>query len=254
MKFTYKAYRDLLALLQEQGYALRSYHDYKGAPRCAILRHDIDNSLERAVELAELEAEGGARSTYFVLLRTDFYNPASKRSLRALRRILALGHEIGLHFDEASYDPPLGSEQVDRQIIQEAKLLSELLEVPVSSVSMHRPSKATLEADYNIPGIVNSYGSTFFHGFKYLSDSRCHWREPVEDIILSGRYDRLHILTHAIWYHEDEKDIVKTVGKFIRSASQERYLQMAENIKNIDEIFGGGDPLGDICRETGGIV
>lgn len=27
------------------------------------------------------------------------------------------------------------------------------------------------------------------------------------DIIRSGEYDRLHILTHAFWYHEKEEDI-----------------------------------------------
>ena len=102
---------------------------------------------------------------------------------------------------------------------------------------MHRPSKATLEADYCIPGIVNSYGKTFFHDFKYLSDSRRRWREPVLDIIRSGEYDRLHILTHAFWYHEEEKDISHTVGDFIRSATQERYCQMAENITELVAIL-----------------
>lgn len=239
MKFTYEAYRGLLALLREQGYALRNYHNYEDSPRCAILRHDIDTSLDQAVKLAELETEEGIRSTWFVLLRTDFYNPASKRSLRTLRHIQALGHEIGLHFDEASYDHVLEKDEVIQCIMQEVKLLSELLETPVSCVSMHRPSRVTLEADYAIPGIVNSYGRTFFRGFKYLSDSRCHWREPVEDIIRSGKYNRLHILTHAFWYHEEEQDIAQTVGSFICAASWERRCQVTETITGIDAVLGG---------------
>lgn len=102
---------------------------------------------------------------------------------------------------------------------------------------MHRPSKSTLEADYAIPGIVNSYGKTFFHDFKYLSDSRRRWREPVEDIIRAGEYDRLHILTHAFWYHEEEEEISRTVGDFIRSANRERWRQMAENITDLPAIM-----------------
>lgn len=102
---------------------------------------------------------------------------------------------------------------------------------------MHRPSRETLEADYDIPGIVNSYGKTFFHDFKYLSDSRRRWREPVEDIIRSGEHDRLHILTHAFWYHEEEEDISQTVGEFIRSANRERYAQMMENITDLPSIL-----------------
>lgn len=215
MKFTYHAYSDLLELLKINGYTFCDYHNYKEALRCVILRHDIDTSLEQAVRLAELEAERGVTSTYFVLLRTDFYNPASQRSQKQLRRILDLGHEIGLHFDEVSYGRTLTGEETVQCVIKECGLLSALLETEVSSVSMHRPSKATLEGDLQIPGIVNSYGRTFFHDFKYLSDSRRRWREPVLDIIRSGEYDRLHILTHAFWYHGQEQDITQTVGAFV---------------------------------------
>lgn len=102
---------------------------------------------------------------------------------------------------------------------------------------MHRPSRATLEADLHIPGIVNSYGKTFFQDFKYLSDSRRRWREPVLDIIRSGSYARLHILTHTFWYHEDDWDISQTVGAFVRSANRERWRQMAENITDMDAIL-----------------
>lgn len=237
MNFTYAAYQDLLSLLREGGYAVRGYHDYETVPRCVILRHDIDNSLPQAVRLAELEAEAGVRSTYYVLLRTDFYNVFSKSGQKALARIRSLGHEIGLHFDEASYVPALKADEIVQGVIKECELLSALLETEVSTVSMHRPSKTTLEADYDIPGIVNSYGKTFFHNFKYLSDSRRRWREPVEEIIRSGEHARLHILTHAFWYHDEEEDISQTVGNFIRSANRERYAQMMENITDIDTIL-----------------
>lgn len=243
MEFTYQAYRALLSLLREQGYAFRSYHDYESASRCVILRHDIDQSLSQAVRLAELEAEEGVRSTWFVLLRTDFYNAFSKAGTEALRRIRSLGHEIGLHFDEASYAPALEPDEVVQSIIKECGLLSALLETEVSTVSMHRPSKSTLEADFRIPGIVNSYGKTFFRDFKYLSDSRRRWREPVLDIIRSGEFDRLHILTHAFWYHETEKDLTQTAGDFIRLANRERYRQMAENITDMESILKEEDIL-----------
>jgi len=241
--FTYRAYRAMLELLSEKRYVFQSYHNYENSPRCVILRHDIDNSLSRAVRLAELEAEEGVHSTWFVLLRTDFYNPASKAGMAALRRIQALGHEIGLHFDEAAYVPALGPDEIVQSIIKECGLLSALLETRVSSVSMHRPSRATLAADYRVPGVLNSYGRTFFHDFKYLSDSRRRWREPVEEIIRSGEYDRLHILTHAFWYHEQDVDITQAVGNYVRSANRERYRQMAENISDIESILREDEAL-----------
>ena len=238
----------LLALLRQGGYAFTGYHDYQSHPRCVILRHDIDNSLPQALRLAEIEAEEGVKSTWFVLLRTDFYNPASAASQRILRRIRELGHEIGLHFDEMAYACEGGAEtctgvSTEELIVHEANILADICGCPITTVSMHRPSKATLEADLEIPGMVNSYGKTFFHDFKYLSDSRHRWREPVEDIIRGGEYDRLHILTHAFWYHQQEEPIEVTVRRFISSANQERYRQMEENITDLASIMGGGAAL-----------
>ena len=102
---------------------------------------------------------------------------------------------------------------------------------------MHRPSKATLEADYRIPGVVNSYGKTFFREFKYLSDSRQRWREPVLDIVRSGAYNRLHILTHAFWYHETERSLRESVRGFVSSANRERWKQLEENFTDLGSIF-----------------
>lgn len=232
--FSYRGYEELILTLRESGYCFTDYHDYSQYPRCVILRHDIDNSIERAVALAELEARSDVSSTYFVLLTSDFYNPASKKSLEGLRHIQQLGHEIGLHFDEMAYDH---LEDVPAAVVKEADILTEIIGSPVTAVSMHRPSSGTLEADYKIPGIINSYGKVFFKEFKYLSDSRRHWREPVLDIIESGQYDRLHILTHAIWYNEVEEDIHDSIRKFVCSANLERYYQEKENIKDIGSIL-----------------
>ena len=63
----------------------------------------------------------------------------------------------------------------------------------------------------------------------------------MEDIIRGGKYDRLHILTHAFWYHEREQDITESVGTFIRSANAERYEQMMENITDLPSILPKGE-------------
>lgn len=234
MQFTYPAYRELLKQLQDHGYDFSTYHNYEKSDRCVILRHDIDNCIEAAIPMGRIEAECGAPSTFFVLLTSDFYNPASQKSLTLLRQLQAMGHEIGLHFDEVAYgetDIP-----VETLIRREADILADILGTPVTSVSMHRPSKKTLESDLQIPDLVNSYGKTFFHDFKYLSDSRCRWREPVMDIVQSEEYTRLHILTHAIWYHDEAQGIEETVKNFILRANRERYMQMMHNITDLNSI------------------
>lgn len=237
MRFDYKSYCQMLDDLKKGDYRVVNYHDYKAYERCVILRHDIDFSLSSAVQMAELEASQGVHSTYFVLVTSDFYNVASASSLRALHRIQELGHEVGLHFDEVAYGE-ISEEMCIQKILEEKNILSTLLGTDVTTVSMHRPSKRTLESDLHIPGMINSYGKEFFHGFKYVSDSRRRWREPVDEIIADGSYERLHILTHAFWYHETEEPIEESVGRFIRSANVERYHQMADNITDLSSIMG----------------
>ena len=236
MQFTYAAYRELIALLKAQNYRFCGYFDHEGADKRISLRHDIDYSMERAFKLAQVEQEEGVRSTYFALLRTDFYNPASKHMTDMLQQIRGMGHEVGLHFDEVAYEG-CSAEELPGLIRREAKLLGDICGFPIRCLSMHRPNRLTLEKDLQVEGLVNSYGQEFFRDSKYLSDSRRNWREPVLDIIRSGQYDKLHILTHAFWYGDEEETISDAVGRFVRSANLERYDQMAENIRSIEDIL-----------------
>lgn len=194
-----------------------------------IFRHDVDADLGKAVRLAALEAELGISSTYFILLTSDFYNVYSRSSYEALREIQNCGHELGLHFDETRYDGIAGNrEDMTRQIQREARLLQDVAGAEVSTVSMHIPSKQTLEMDLQIPGMVNSYGKTFFHEFKYLSDSMRRWREPVLDIIQSRKYEKLHILTHAFWYNEQEMDLRQSVFSYAAAGEAYRHTLMRD--------------------------
>lgn len=238
MEFTYNAYRKLLDKLKNHGYQVAGYKNWQETKRCVILRHDIDSDIDKAARLAALERDGGVASTYFVLLTSDIYNVFSKKSGDGLKRIIAEGHTIGLHFDEVRYPEILGDvEAIKEKVLEEADLLSKAVGSKVDTVSMHRPSKLVLEADMEIPGMTNSYGQTYFKEFKYLSDSRRRWREPVEEIIESEEYERLHILTHAFWYEEKERDIHETVSYFINSGNYARYQTVKANITDLDSIM-----------------
>lgn len=235
MEFTYKSYENLLLLLRQYNYSFKTYHAWQKNDRCAILRHDIDQSVDNAVAMAELEAKVGVVSTYFVLLTSEFYNVAAQNTLAGLHKIYNMGHKIGLHFDETVYLQK--NKDMEKLILQEANILSKICDFPIKTVSMHRPSKDTLESNLEIAGIVNSYGQAFLHDFKYLSDSRRRWREPVEEIIKSGKYDRLHILTHAFWYHEKEETLEDTVKEFINNGNKARYCTMKNNIVDLPSIM-----------------
>lgn len=237
--FTYDWYRHLIELLIQNGYTNIEYNssfDKFDKERAFILRHDIDNSISKAIPIAKIEKELNVKSTFFVLLTSDFYNIASKKNIQLLNEIVGLGHGIGLHFDEVSYNDDQ-KDDIPTLIKRECQIMESILNVPITSVSMHRPSKNTLNANYSISGIINSYGNRFFNEYKYLSDSRCRWREPIIDIIESQKYEKLHILTHPFWYNETQMSIKETLYKFISDASSERYETEKENITDLDSIL-----------------
>ena len=68
-----------------------------------ILRHDVDLDIYPAYKMALLENEIGVKSTFFILLNAQSYNPLSINNKNILREISSLGFEIGLHFDPTNY-------------------------------------------------------------------------------------------------------------------------------------------------------
>lgn len=237
MDFTYHAYEDLLNKLRDSGYAFSDYRDWNDKPRPVILRHDIDFDIGKAVLLAGIENRMRVKSTYFVLLTSDFYNPFSKEANEGLSKIIDYGCSIGLHFDETRYPDCKGDIGFMKKCIkEEADILGRALGIKINQVSMHRPSKGLLDADVSIPGMVNSYSSTFFKEFKYLSDSRRNWREPVDEILRNGVFDKLHILTHAFWYNKEEIDLRSSVKNYILEGNVARYKCFNENITDLNQI------------------
>lgn len=236
MEFTYKAYRKLIETLKNNGYSLTNYHNDDIFKESVILRHDVDNSLEKALAFAQYEQQLGVKSTYFVLLTSNFYNIASQKSRNILKQIQKMGHEIGLHFDEMAYGA-LKKESLIQCVEKEAEIMHQITGLEISTVSMHRPSKQTLEGDYVFPTLVNSYSQKYFKAYKYLSDSRMHWRENVLEIIESNAFEHLHILTHPFWYNKEEQSMKTCMKDFIGSANRERYDDMNENFRDLENVL-----------------
>lgn len=239
MDFTYEAYSKLIWLIRENNYEIVDYNNCREHESCIILRHDIDYSIEKALQLAIREYDLGVKSTYFALLSSPFYNLASKNVISALKLINQYGHNIGLHFDEKNYSEShyANCGGIKKIVLKEVEMMEKLLDMPIKSVSMHRPSKRTLEADYDFGDIKNSYCKELFKNYKYISDSRKRWRENVEEIIESRKFKKLHILTHAFWYGDENETIEDTLMRFISNAGIERYNILNDNITDLQSII-----------------
>lgn len=238
MKFTFDSYIELINLLRNEGYNICLYCNHNSFDLPVILRHDVDFSLEKALKFAKIEKSLNIKSTYFILVSTDFYNVFSKKSKEIISEILSMGHNIGLHFDEMKYSKRDRESGVLVEHMQkEANILSVAIKNKVDTISMHRPSNNTLKADYKINKLTNSYGKEFYEEFKYISDSRMNWREDVLSIIKSHRYKRLQILTHPIWYEEKERSIKDIIRDFVNNANIQRYEYIDKNLQNFSDVL-----------------
>lgn len=223
-EFSPEGYVALFDALQERGYAVRGFPDADPAARHLVLRHDVDFSLAAALAMAEAEAARGIAATYFVLLRTEFYNPLSGEGLRALERIAAL-HTVGLHFDAALYGDDAKAR--DAAAARECDLLAQVIGRPVELVSYHRPGSVGTGGDERISGRLNIYAPRFVRDMGYCSDSRGGWHHghPLEHAaIRAGR--ALHLLVHPFWWQAPPLPPEERLRRFLaeRSAFLDREL------------------------------
>lgn len=238
MDFTYLSYIDMLNRLKKNDYKFSSYKDNFDTNKYVILRHDIDFTLDKALEMAKIEYENEVCATYFILLCTDFYNVFSKRSKNILLELKALGHNIGLHFDETKYGIVNDEKIFKDKIFNEISILENALNTKINIVSMHRPSKWILDKNIILGGrVINTYSNRFFKEFKYVSDSRMNWRENIISIIESNKYNKLHILTHPIWYQDNQIEMKAILINFIKQQQENIYNYLDDNITNLGEVF-----------------
>jgi hypothetical protein len=187
--------------------ALRSYEfatfTNRTSTRHVLWRHDVDFSVHRALRLAEIEAELGARATYFMYPHSQFYNLLSDLVIHKARQIMELGHDLGLHFDPTFYGGSVpGKELLDR-IASERDMVADLFGRPPVAISFHLFGVLDHPPpdDDLVAGMVNAYGRAIKADYTYCSDSNGVWRHRrLFDVLEKAEEDRLHVLTHPEWW------------------------------------------------------
>jgi hypothetical protein len=181
-RFDLEHYRELLAAAAAGGYRWAAF-DREPKAGDLFLRHDVDLSLEAALELARLEREAGARATYFLMTESVFYNLDSELGRKTVTELRALGHAVGLH---AVHPRAVRDERFD------------------AVVAWHNP-----DPDYvndGVDGFVNVMQPPWFTQGRYRSDSNQHWREGCpHDELRAGAFEWLQLLVHPeIWVYQGD--------------------------------------------------
>lgn len=235
--FTVAGYRALLEALLARGYTVRAFADAEPGAAHLILRHDLDMSLEAALPIAEIEYRLGVAAGYFVLLRSEMYNPFSAAARVVLERLLDLGHEVGLHFDAALYgDDPAA---LERAGAWECAVLEALLGREVRTVSFHRPAEALQGRAGAFSGRRHAYEPRFFKEMGYCSDSRGAWHHghPLDHPAVRETRG-LQLLTHPIWWIGEGSPEAR-LGAFLRARTARLDQELAAHC---DVHKAGGTP------------
>lgn len=174
---------------------IRDYHKVKDN-NFLIIRHDVDFSIDRALELAKLEHNHDIISTYFILLQSQYYNALSETNIKKIKEISKLNHEIGLHYDLSL---TTSDKQAVEMINAEAKLLGNLINTTISSISPHNVSLSSKKISYQNLDFIDATNPEILNSVKYVSDSVQNWRSRCMCNHIE-KENKLIILTHPIWW------------------------------------------------------
>jgi peptidoglycan/xylan/chitin deacetylase (PgdA/CDA1 family) len=194
MIFKYEELRRFFSELNKSGKS-QLFKDWTG-DKVFLVRHDVDFDINLAHKLAQIEKEENIVSTFFILTTCESYNVLSKKNSQLLKEMIAMGHEIGLHFDPTLY---IGN--LETAVEKEAEILSFACGEKITSISLHNPS---LHGQYPMfDGYVNAYDPKMFSDENYISDSRYLFRgkNPYE-FLNKINESMVQILLHPMHYSE----------------------------------------------------
>ncbi len=246
-RFTFADYRAILDAARDNGYRFSKFTAPAPAPGSQVvyLRHDIDNSIECALLMAELEARAGVLATYLVMVRSDNYNPFTADNVRRLQRIRELGHEVGLHFAADEHETAEREAELAGLIAADAKLLEHALGASVRVFSFHNPGESG-DFTIEVPGLINTYADRFFAHARYLSESNMRWpRGSPVDVLSAREHPVIQILVHPLSYRDDFESDRDVLLWFIRDVTR-RLLSV--NVSQNRVLREQGVSLADVAQ------
>ena len=177
MDFTIRKYRELIRSFVESGYRIvtvRQYLESSPSGKVLVLRHDVDEQPQNALKMAEAEKELAVCATYY------FRRVSKSDHPNIIRKIAAMGHEIGYHYEDLT----LSEGDMQAAVDSFSRNLEYFRQYyPVKTVCMHGSSSSKYDnreiwkqvrlEDYGLIG--EPYLSFDFNRVYYLTDTGYAW-------------------------------------------------------------------------------
>ncbi len=227
--FTLKNYGKMLCIAK-QNYEFSTYSSIPWGKRFILWRHDCDFSLNRARELASIEAAEGVKTTYFLNLHSEFYNLFEKSQHSLVTDIISMGHDVGLHFQTNFYKSFVNEAELENSLSSEITTLQQLFGVKPSAFSFHNPTQKDLKFNREVyGGLINCYSKRFTNEVGYYSDSNGYWRfKKLADVLSDAEDHCLQVLTHPGWW---QKQVMPPRQRIFRCI----YGRAAATLKDYDK-------------------
>jgi hypothetical protein len=211
VNFSYSHYQNTLQKYLDEKYQFIKMSEvlkYLEKEKIFILRHDVDKSVKKALDLAKIEHQFGINATYYLRLHSNYYNPFGYIVQDIVKQIRSFGHEIGLHTEFLDFSEILGESAIST-FEKEIAVFQTIFGEKPKTYSFHRTTGATdietlkkfSEEIFDKFGIIGSYDRRISENFKYLSDSSGIWREGCFSQHI-GKHNKMQVLIHAEWWFE----------------------------------------------------
>ncbi len=235
--FTFGNYRKLLKIAKKH-YTFLSFENAEQCEKYIIWRHDVDYSIYNSCKLSNIESEEGVRAIYFLRLHSEFYNILERKVADFVRNIIALGHDIGLHF-ECDYYGIKEVNDLHKYLLIEKRILEEMFDLEIKVFSFHNPNEFSMSCkDLQYANIINANANTFMESVGYCSDSNGYWRfQRLEDFLQQRHEKRLHVLTHPVWWNSNIMSPKERIWNCIEKEANKNknfYMDLLRNYKRLN--------------------
>ncbi len=228
-------YIKFIKKFKDSGYEFIFFNEKIKSKFNIILRHDIDFDVDYALKMAKMENKLNIKSTYFFLLKSNFYNILNPNIEKKIKSIKKLGHSISLHYDPSIYK----GKEMNRYLKEEIKLFENVYMTKIKIISFHRPPIKFINLKNKILGKNHTYQPIFTKKIKYYSDSRNKFRfgNPLNSIDFKLR-NSMQILIHPIWWLNLFNNSTQfKVNKFIIKKKNELIEDLKISLGNADINF-----------------
>lgn len=234
--FSHQHYRYILEKAIKSNFKITNfccYKTYKNVDKIIILRHDVDYSPQRALALAKIENALKLKATYFVRVHGQHYHPFDKESWLIFKKILNLGHEIGLHTEARDLSRIFKINPFEL-FCREKEILEIVFKIKILSASEHgdffRKSnywQKTLLTQKHKSILKIRHIPEDLRDFYYLSDSCSQWKKGCLCENLE-KFDKMQVLIHPDHWGRGAKEEIR---KLIKAAYPNVYTQITRKWK-----------------------